>query len=80
MSIGELQQFLSPVLLKRGTTISKVFRTFGQPCTCRPAFCRYVFRFQELYAEVEGFEPPVHLRAQRFSRPPHSTALAHLQE
>ncbi len=31
-------------------------------------------------AEVEGFEPPVHLRAQRFSRPPHSTALAHLRK
>lgn len=29
-------------------------------------------------AEVEGFEPPVHLRIQQFSRLPHSTALAHL--
>jgi len=30
------------------------------------------------YAEVEGFEPPVQLLTQRFSRPPRSTALAHL--
>jgi hypothetical protein len=29
-------------------------------------------------AERGGFEPPEHLRAQRFSRPPHSTALASL--
>ena len=30
-------------------------------------------------AEGVGFEPTVHLRAQRFSRPPHSTALASLR-
>ena len=29
-------------------------------------------------AEREGFEPSVPLRIQRFSRPPHSTALASL--
>ena len=31
------------------------------------------------FAEEEGFEPSVPLRAQRFSRPPHSTALAPLR-
>src|SRR5687767_15993155 len=30
-------------------------------------------------AEGEGFEPPVRLPAQRFSRPPHSTTLASLR-
>jgi hypothetical protein len=30
-------------------------------------------------AERQGFEPWVRLREQRFSRPPHSTALASLQ-
>lgn len=30
-------------------------------------------------AEVEGFEPPVRVSEQQFSRLPHSTALAHLQ-
>lgn len=30
-------------------------------------------------AERQGFEPWVHLRGQRFSRPPHSTALASLR-
>ncbi len=30
-------------------------------------------------AESKGFEPLVHLRGQRFSRPPHSTALATLR-
>ena len=30
-------------------------------------------------AERGGFEPPEHLRTQRFSRPPHSTALASLR-
>ena len=30
-------------------------------------------------AEREGFEPSEHLRAQRFSRPPHSTALPSLR-
>ena len=31
-------------------------------------------------AEGEGFEPPVCLHIQRFSRPPHSTALAPLRQ
>ena len=31
-----------------------------------------------LFAEKEGFEPPVPLPEQRFSRPPHSTALPFL--
>ncbi len=31
-----------------------------------------------LLAERQGFEPWVRLREQRFSRPPHSTALASL--
>ena len=30
-------------------------------------------------AEVEGFEPPEPKTVQRFSRPPHSTTLAHLR-
>ena len=30
-------------------------------------------------AEGEGFEPPVHFRARRFSRPVHSTALPPLR-
>src|SRR3990167_10261097 len=29
----------------------------------------------QVLAEEEGFEPPEPLRAQRFSRPPHSTTL-----
>ena len=35
-------------------------------------------RFCVLLAEREGFEPSVQLPVQRFSRPPHSTALASL--
>jgi hypothetical protein len=30
-------------------------------------------------AEKEGFEPPVPVKEQRFSRPPHSTALPFLR-
>ena len=30
-------------------------------------------------AEGEGFEPPVHFRARRFSRPVHSTTLPPLR-
>ena len=32
-------------------------------------------RAQRLVAEEEGFEPPEDFHPQRFSRPPHSTAL-----
>ena len=38
-----------------------------------------VFTIARNDAEGEGFEPPVPIRAQRFSRPPHSTALAPLR-
>ena len=31
------------------------------------------------FAEKEGFEPPVPVTVQRFSRPPHSTTLPSLQ-
>ena len=34
---------------------------------------------QKHHAERQGFEPWVRLRRQRFSRPPHSTALASLR-
>src|SRR4030042_6418440 len=34
----------------------------------------------EKMAEGEGFEPPVELPPQRFSRPPHSTTLAPLRK
>ena len=36
-------------------------------------------RFFLFMAERGGFEPPVRLHAQRFSRPPHSTALPPLR-
>ena len=36
--------------------------------------------FFKIMAEREGFEPPVLLPVQRFSRPPHSTTLASLQQ
>src|SRR3990167_9470654 len=36
---------------------------------------RYRWCWLGKLAEEEGFEPPEPLRAQRFSRPPHSTAL-----
>src|SRR5690349_13875656 len=38
----------------------------------------YDFSIESLGAEREGFEPSVRLPAQRFSRPPHSAALASL--
>ena len=38
-----------------------------------------IFSLAEKMAESGGFEPPVTLRPQRFSRPPHSTALPTLR-
>ncbi len=43
------------------------------------ARARVLFRRIPNLAEREGFEPSERLRAQRFSRPPHSTALASLR-
>ncbi len=36
-------------------------------------------RYAPSIAEKEGFEPPVPVTVQRFSRPPHSTTLPSLQ-
>jgi hypothetical protein len=43
-------------------------------------FAFFRLRLHSYLAEREGFEPSVQLPAQRFSRPPHSAALASLRE
>ena len=43
------------------------------------ATCNEELAIREIIAERGGFEPPDPLRDQRFSRPPHSTALASLR-
>ena len=40
---------------------------------------KFYQEIKEFMAEREGFEPSVHLRVQRFSRPPRSTTPAPLR-